>query len=237
MNIVLVAKDPAHGAVKTRLQAGGVYAPHLAAEVAEAMLRCIAARLRRLPGRLVLAVSPDGTGPDLAARLGIEDTECLDQGDGDLGERLDRLWRQVGVDTPVAFFGGDSPDVPDAALAGISGALARADVAVGPTADGGYWTLAAASYRPEVIRNIDWGSGHVYDQTCRMAAETGLVVAPLPIWHDVDRPQDVDELRLRLREHGSRGGGEQTGPTPLGRLAERLESLCSAISPLEGTTS
>ncbi len=233
---VLMVKDPSDGPVKTRLSTQGCYEPAVAAEMAEAMLRCTAARLARASRRLVLAVSPDGRGSQLAARLDL-DADVADQGTGDLGERLDRVWRVVGIDVPVAFFGADTPDVPDDHLRAIPSALRRADVAVGATADGGYWTLAAGAHHHEVITGIDWGSGGVYDQTLQRAVVAGLVVRPLPVWHDVDRPEDVDALRVRLRNLDAAFETPPIETAPLRRLAEQLDRICSSSPTRKGTTS
>ncbi len=234
---VLMAKDPAAGEAKTRLTADGTWSASDARILAEVMLRCVAMRLRDAAVRLVLAVTPDGEGERLAGRLGVGQVEVLDQGTGDLGRRLDRIWRQVGIDRPVAFFGGDSPDVPSHVLAEIPVVLERCDVAVGPTSDGGYWTLAAARHRPEVLVDVDWGSTHVYDQTRRNATAAGLVVETLPLWHDVDRPADVDALRLRVRAavHGSQGRPSETGP--LRWMAEQLDRLRPSSVQRESTPS
>ena len=234
---VLMAKDPAAGAAKTRLTADGTWSAADARILAEAMLRCVILRLRDAAARLVLAVTPDGEAERLADRLGVGRIEVLDQGAGDLGRRLDRVWRQVGIDGPVAFFGGDSPDVPAHMLAGIPCALERCDVAVGPTRDGGYWTLAAARYRPEVLLDIDWGSTHVYDQTRRNATKAGLVVETLPVWHDVDHPADVEALRQRVRAlgHGSKGPPSDTDP--LQWMAEQLDKFRLSNEPRESAPS
>jgi len=225
ITVVVMAKDPDAGPVKTRLLEA--YGPAATAAIAGAMLRCTVARLLSAGAELVLAVSPDGRAGDLARRLGATDARGVDQGPGNLGERLDREWRGLdrrGLDRPVAFFGGDSPDVPRVAVASIVPALAAAEVAIGPTADGGYWTLAARRHYPGLLTDIDWGGPDVYDQTCQRAVAAGLTCLTVPAWHDIDRPGDLDALRLRLREHVGTGG--EPDP-PLSDLAGQRERLCS----------
>ena len=172
---VVMARRPEAGLVKTRLTVGGDFDHRAAADLAWAMLRCT---FQRLAARteVLLAATPDGAGDEIRRTLALGSIRTVDQGSGDLGQRLDRVWRLVGPDRPIAFFGGDSPDVPAAALDAIAPALEQADIAIGPTADGGYWTLAAASYAPAVLRAVDWGGPCVYDQTRRQAEEAGLIV-------------------------------------------------------------
>jgi hypothetical protein len=220
---VLMAKDPRSTPVKSRLQRAGGLTPALAGEVAEAMLLCTAKRLAAAGG-LVLAVTPDGVGRSLAGRLGVEPRATIDQGPGDIGERLLRVWRRI--DGPVAFFGADSPDVPDSALAAIPVALRESDLAIGPTGDGGYWVLASGARREVILTRIDWGTDRVYDQTLCRAEVAGLRVRILPAWHDTDRPEDVDALRQRLRSPPD-GSTSLNDDAPLRRLAERLDHLCA----------
>ncbi len=232
---VLMAKDPAQGRAKSRLIDGG-WTPAEAAVVAEVMLRCVAQRLREAASRLVLAVTPDGDGPGLADRLGLDAGDVVDQGPGDLGSRLDRVWREAGTDGPVAFFGGDSPDVPSSSLAAIPPTLASCDVAMGPTGDGGYWTLAAWAHNPSLLSGIDWGSDQVYDQTRLQATGAGLVVGTLPLWHDVDHPGDVDALRERLRQLQTDPPGRPNMTDPLRWMAAQLDRLGPANEPPENTS-
>ena len=233
---VLVAKRPDPGSVKTRLVAGGAWSGEAAADLAWAMLRCTAQRLAAM-GRLVLAVAPDGCGQDVARRLGVASVPIVDQGTGHLGQRLERVWKLIEPQGPIAFFSGDCPDVPDEAVGEIAPALIECDLAVGPTDDGGYWTLAARTYQPAVLQEIDWGSDRVYDQTCQGAQAAGLVVHSLPLWHDVDRPEDVDLLHHRLQKLcGSRESG-LSAADPLKHLAQRLDVLLRPSPPPESATS
>jgi len=203
VHAIVMAKLPAPGRVKTRLVAAGLFGEGDAVEFAWALLRCTVARLaERMSVTVALACDVDDFESgvaDVRARLARPDLEVVDQGTGDLGRRLEHVWRSERfASTPVAFFGTDTPDVPVASLEAIPAALAEAEIAVGPTRDGGYWTLAAGRYRPEVVRRIDWGSESVYDQTRRRARDAGLTVSTLPPWYDVDLPEDVEDLRCRL---------------------------------------
>lgn len=231
---VIMAKRPEPGRVKTRLLAESLDASTVS-EIAWAMLRCT---VERLAARLevVLAVSPDGCGGPMAERLGYPSLATVDQGPGDLGQRLDRVWRRVTTVRPVAFFGADSPDVPEEAIhTRIPRALETCDLAVGPTHDGGYWTLAARAHYPQLLQGIDWGGDRVYDQTCQRAAEAGLSLESLPLWPDVDRLDDVIALRRRLAVWDQSPDATTAGGDALRRLARRLNDLCGPVPPPEGT--
>jgi rSAM/selenodomain-associated transferase 1 len=229
LTVVIMARRPRPGRTKTRLMEGGFLDPERAAAVAAAMLECSLARLIRAGGG-VLALDEEGSAPaaggawlaDAVAAHEAAGGRVIDQGTGDLGTRLDRVWRSVGPERPIAFFGADTPDVPDEILGAIVPALAGSDVAVGPTEDGGYWTLAARRHAPAVLARIDWGSESVYDQTRRRARASGLSFHELPAWCDVDRPADVRALHRRL---------VATSDPSLRRLADRLDELLDPDDP------
>ena len=204
-----MAKRAVPGRVKTRLI--GPLSADQAAAVHAAMLECVLRRVRaHVPGTPVLAldawpadadagapVEPAGDAV-VAALAGDSDWRVLDQGSGALGDRLNHVWSKLGGG-PVVFFGVDVPDVPSAALQGIVPALASHDAAIGPAADGGYWTLAAAQSQPALLEGIDWGTARVYHQTCDAAKRAGLRWCALTRWRDVDDSAGLTALQRRLR--------------------------------------
>ena len=198
-SVVVMGRSAVPGEVKTRLQAR--LSPTRAAAVHAALMRCV---LHRLPAwldadRFILALDDLGR-PEAAGEIPTPWTR-MHQGTGDLGERLDDVWQTIGAG-PVVFFGVDSPDVPGAALTELSHKVAadETDAAAGPVDDGGYWCLYGRRHQPALLEDIDWGSSQVYDQTRRAAASAGLNLAPLPPWHDVDDPDDLDQLRHRIAD-------------------------------------
>ncbi len=239
LTYVVMAKRPEIGRGKTRLARDRSICAADAVEINWAMLRCVVDRLAAC-GEVLLAVSPDGAGTEILERLNVDTPNMvltIDQGSGLLGERMDRIWRSIDRHRPIAFFGCDSPDVPDIGLEAVGAAFSSrgtVDVAVGPTVDGGYWTLAARCYFPQLLLGIDWGTEKVYDQTLIQAADQGLHVQHLPKWYDVDHPDDLAELRLRLaRRLGTREKKLDEDP-PLEVLARQLDSI---LGDYEGSDS
>jgi uncharacterized protein len=222
--VVVMAKRPAPGRVKTRLTSE--LSPVQAAEVHAAMLESVLSRVQAyLPGRWVLAL--DDASDDDASNKDLQHAdpslsvqippgwEIIDQGRGGLGERLSYVWRKIGKGRAV-FFGIDSPDTPAQALKSIWPALDRADAAVGPVDDGGYWCLAGRYFQPPLLTGIDWGSEAVYHQTREAAGKAHLRLLELPPWHDVDTPGDLHALQDRL--------GQADEPA-LTRLRQRLARI------------
>ncbi len=226
--LVVMAKPPVPGRVKTRLI--GPLTARQAAGVHAAMLECVLERLVEhiaTPSRWQPVVAMDT--PGLPAHGGSDNNshlddaltvppgwEVIDQGDGDLGQRLAHVWQTLGAG-PAVFFGVDSPDIPAVALRAVTEALTAAAVAIGPVEDGGYWALAGRRFEGCLLSGIDWGTGTVYHQTLSAAQRAGLAITELQTWHDVDTPEDLAQMRRRI--------WAATEPA-LQRLRYRLHELC-----------
>jgi len=226
LSIVVMAKRPAPGVVKTRLI--GPLTPQQAALTHCALRDATLNRLTRWANSqnqrptLILAE----TGPPVQDVQAFPEPSIaqawqrVEQGEGDLGQRIENVWRDIGRG-PTVFFGIDSPDVPCAALDAVIAAMADADAVLGPTRDGGYWCLAAGQPQPPLLRRIDWGSEQVYDQTHAAGRNAGLRTADAPMWHDVDDADDLAQLIARLNDPSF------TADEPaLMELRDRLQTIC-----------
>lgn len=205
-HVVIMAKPAVQGLVKTRLI--GELSPLQAAEVHLAMWRAVVERVTQAFAEegveLVVALAsieqPEQTQTGKTLVDLPSGWRTIDQGQGNLGDRLDHVWRALGRGR-ILFLGVDSPDVPlDALHSAWAGSSGGDEVAIGPVDDGGYWTLASGSYRPALVQGIDWGSAKVYDQTWQTAVRSGLKARRLLSWHDVDDHADLQALRGRLTD-------------------------------------
>ena len=124
-------------------------------------------------------------GPDLNYQL---------QPSGDLGDRLRRAFEiafQNGVKSIIAV-GTDVPGYTSKTFHQALKNLNNHDVALGPAIDGGYYLIGMKLFHPELFADIDWGTEHVYKQTCTIIKRLNLKLARLPQLSDVDRPNDLD---------------------------------------------
>lgn len=210
--LLVFGKLPAAGRVKTRL------APALGAEGAAALyaafLEDTAASARRVDGaevQLWLEAPGGGEGRDglegreagrrLARRLGLG---LRWQRGEELGERLRRAFARAfaeGADSAVAV-GSDHPTLPPARIEAAFRALTTAEVAIGPSEDGGYYLIGLS--RPawpraaELFRRIPWSTPRVLARTRAAVARLGLSTRELAPWYDVDVPRDLARLRRDL---------------------------------------
>src|SRR6266700_2520981 len=105
------AKYPRSGQVKTRLAAAT--SPDFAAQVANAMLRDTLDRLAGIEAERWLAYAPADAGAAMT-EIARDRYRLTLQGDGDLGQRLDRFYRQhlrSGTQR-IVVIGSDSPTLP-----------------------------------------------------------------------------------------------------------------------------
>jgi hypothetical protein len=183
--LVVMAKAPVAGRVKTRLAAG------LGVATAVRFARaCTATLLRRvaIDGRwhTTVAVTPDAGRFSRIWPPGL----ALDrQGGGDLGARMQRIFERA-APGPVAIVGGDVPDIARAHVVAAFRLLGRHDAVFGPAADGGYW-LIGMKRRPHVLRpfgGVRWSSPHALADT--LANLRGQSVAYVATLSDVDTPAD-----------------------------------------------
>ncbi len=196
MKVVVFAKAPIPGQVKTRLAAALGAAG--AAELHRRLVRhTLEKALTAGVGPVELCCAPHarhGFFADCAAAYGVTLTE---QGEGDLGARMSRVFERG---APAVLIGCDAPALTADDIAAAARALAAADVALTPAEDGGYMLIALRAPAPEIFADIEWGGSDVARRTRDRIAASGLTLHELPMRWDVDRAADL----ARLAEHDAR---------------------------------
>jgi len=193
--VCIFAKPPEPGRVNTRL------APALgdagAASLARAFLEDTLALVTGTPwARPLLATT--GPMPDDLAHA--RDVERWDQGDGDLGDRMERVLRRALEAHPAAIaLGVDAPTLDRTTLDRIREAVDTHDAAIGPTPDGGYYTLALRRCEEGLLRGLPWSAPTTRARTRAQLERHGYSVAILDERFDVDEPADLDRLIDALR--------------------------------------
>ncbi len=190
-HLLVMAKQPRIGRVKTRLGAG--IGAMEATRAYRIMLAETLNTLSRDP-RWQTWVAVSGVH-ELHARVWPENLNLVDQGTGDLGDRMQRMFNTLPIG-PVVIIGSDIPNIERADIANAFHQLGRHDAVFGPAPDGGYW-LVGQSRRRTVLKmfdNVRWSSQHALADT--MANLQGASVALLRQLADVD---DAASYRNWLR--------------------------------------
>ncbi|HSE69714.1 MAG TPA: DUF2064 domain-containing protein [Nocardioidaceae bacterium] len=196
--VLVVAKAPVPGRVKTRLAAS---------EGAEGAARlALAALLDTLEvcelvfgvHRCHLALDGDleqVTGIDLEARL---DGWTLHRQRGEeLGERIANAHRDVhlAAGAPVVQLGMDTPHVSAAVLAGVADRVTRTRRPVlGLAADGGWWVLATGTADDvHGLEAVPMSTPETGRATLALLHRTAGDVADAPVIRDVDEVSDAED--------------------------------------------
>ena len=223
--VVVMAKEPEPGRVKTRL------CPPLSAQMAarchEAFVTDTLRRIRlatELNGRVdrELAVAPSDSAPRLRALAAATGWRCVEQVGADLGSRMRALLASaVAHGAWVVLVGSDSPDLPIARVSQAFLALEDAEVVLGPATDGGYYLIGCRGHVPDVFGpGIRWGSPSVFSDTVARLDATGTATAILEPWPDIDDWQDLIALAARLRAVAGNGDDDLAPRSTAGMLAE-----------------
>jgi uncharacterized protein len=193
-DLIVIAKEPIPGRVKTRLTPP--YTAEQAAALAEASLRDTIdtiARARAGARTLALQGRPNSWLPP-----GFN--VIPQRGDG-LDERLAYAFDDAYAGRPLVLIGMDTPQVTTSLLERAGAALRNRDAVIGPSTDGGFWLLGLARPDARLLRGVPMSRSDTgRSQLARLHA-AGLKVALLPTLTDVDTAADAAEVAA-LAPHG-----------------------------------
>lgn len=200
--LLVIAKEPVPGRVKTRLTPP--FTPAGAAALAEAALADTLAAVAAAPARRRVLVLEGRPGPWLPPGF-----EVVPQCAGSLDLRLAAAFGAC--DGPALLIGMDTPQVTPGLLDVDWSAYGAW---FGPAVDGGFWALGLSDPDPALLRGVPMSvpeTGAVQYERLRAA---GLRTGRLPVLRDVDTAEDA-----RLVAAGA----------PAGAFAARLAELTRPV--------
>ncbi|MGW0787863.1 TIGR04282 family arsenosugar biosynthesis glycosyltransferase [Streptomyces sp. NPDC002911] len=205
--LLVIAKEPVPGRVKTRLTPP--FSPGEAAELAAAALEDTLRTVLILPALRRVLVLEGSPGPWMPRGFDV-----VPQRAGTLDERIAAAFGACAG--PALLIGMDTPQITSALLAPAlsPGGWDGCDAWFGPAEDGGFWALGLAAPDPGLVRGVPMslpGTGGL--QRARLT-DAGLTVRDLPPLRDVDTAEDA----LRV-----------AATAPHGRFAAALSRLGGAV--------
>ena len=120
------------------------------------------------------------------AALG-EDIRIVEQGDGDLTDKLSR------VPAPAIVIGSDCPGLTPAILCAARDRLMTDPMVIGPARDGGYYLLGYNKVSDFAFTDMEWSTDTVFAETLKRFVEQGIQPAVLPELGDVDTAEDLKD--------------------------------------------
>jgi rSAM/selenodomain-associated transferase 1 len=223
--LVIMAKAPRPGAVKTRL------VPSLSPAAVAAFYRCLLddtlALARSLSDVEVAIMCPESDVNELAHLAGNQASVLAQKGEG-LAAGLTSVFARfaVGHQRRTIAFNSDSPHLPRAVLEDAFETLAAHDVVVGPTHDGGYYLVGAKAFHPTLFAHDGMGTSSALDRLLSRTRALELSVGFAVPFYDVDVADDLTRLAAELH----------LAPTRAPRTARWLEEWEFAVPHLRTGT-
>jgi uncharacterized protein len=201
--LVIMAKAPRPGAVKTRL------ASSLSPEAAVAFYRCLlddTLELARSLGDVEVAIMcPASDVNELTqlagAQLSNNEANVVAQEGEGLAAGLTSVFAHFaeGHQRRIIAFNSDSPHLPRSVLEDAFETLAADDVVVGPTHDGGYYLVGAKASHPTLFASDGMGTSSALERLLSHARALELSVAFAASFYDIDVADDLTRLAEELR--------------------------------------
>lgn len=196
--LVIMAKAPRPGAVKTRLESS------LSTEAITDFYRCLLddtlTLARSLSDVRVAVMCPESDVNELTRLAGNEASVVAQEGEG-LAAGLTSVFIHFAErhQRRVIAFNSDSPHLPRLVLEGAFETLAAHDVVVGPTHDGGYYLVGAKASYPSLFSGDGMGTSSALERLLSRARALDLSVAFADPFYDIDVADDLTRLAEELR--------------------------------------
>jgi uncharacterized protein len=198
--LVIMAKAPRPGAVKTRLT------PSLSPAAVTDFYCCLLddtlalARSLKLGGVEVAVMCPESDVDELAQLAGKAASVVPQKGEG-LAAGLDSVFAHFaeGHQRRIIAFNSDSPHLPRSVLEDAFETLAAHDVVVGPTHDGGYYLVGAKASHPTLFAGDGMGTSSALERLLSRARALELSVGFAYPFYDIDVADDLTRLAEELR--------------------------------------
>jgi uncharacterized protein len=196
--LVIMAKAPKPGTVKTRLSRG------LPPPAVTALYRCLledtVALSTSLTGVEVAVMCPEPDRDELADLLGQAVQIVAQEGEG-LAAGLTSVFRHftAGGRQHVVAFNSDSPHLAPSVLDSAFALLATHDVVVGPTHDGGYYLVGAKVAHPSLFEGDGMGTRSALDRLLARTKALDLSTGFTEPFYDIDVADDVIRLARELQ--------------------------------------
>lgn len=196
--LVIMAKAPRPGAVKTRLT------PSLSPEAVTAFYCCLLedtlALARSLEDVEVAIMCPDSDVNELA-RLAGKEVSVVAQKDEGLAAGLTSVFAHFaeGHQRRTIAFNSDSPHLPRSVLEDAFETLTADDLVVGPTYDGGYYLVGAKAFHPALFARDGMGTSSALERLLSRARALELSVGLADPFYDIDVAEDLTRLAAELR--------------------------------------
>ena len=195
--LVIMAKAPKPGGVKTRLMPG--LSPEAVIDFYCCLLDDTLTLARSLSDVEVAIMCPESDVNELSQMAGREARVVAQKGEG-LAAGLTSVFAHfTESQRRTIAFNSDSPHLPGSVLEDAFETLAEHDVVVGPTHDGGYYLVGAKASHPTLFARDGMGTSSALERLLSRTRALELSVGLAPPFYDIDVADDLTRLARELR--------------------------------------
>jgi uncharacterized protein len=212
--VIVFAKEPVLGKVKTRLQ------ERFPAETVLALYQSFVLDTLAMVGKISCTdkwVFFESWGKKARfLRRHAPDFSFRPQRGENLGERLAHACKHFRPthDFPIVIIGTDTPHLSQRAITKTFRLLINHEAVIGPAKDGGFYLLGLRIFKEEIFDGVSWSTNKVLRQMLRNFKKQNLCFHLLPVEFDIDKPTDLvrlvkshrplpKNLRLTIRQNPS----------------------------------
>jgi uncharacterized protein len=193
--LVMFVKYPEKGKVKSRLSQH--WDEDIVVRLYRAFIEDLLDRLSRGDYQFRIAYHPIERKNDFIKQFG-NFFSYIPQTGTDLGEKMNNTFSRCFLEgfRSAVIIGSDSPDLPHQIIKEAFHVLEKNDAVIGPSYDGGYYLIGfrREAFSPRAFNGIAWSTDSVFKKTLQILQDEGIHVHVLPVWRDIDRPEDIAAL-------------------------------------------
>jgi rSAM/selenodomain-associated transferase 1 len=196
--LVIMAKAPRAGSVKTRLSA--CFSPQQTTELYACLLNDTIALAQALPQVEIAIMCPETDVQDLSRSV-TEAIPIVPQTGRGLAAALTSVFAHFANSggRRVMAFNSDSPHLPASVLENAFDVVENCDLVVGPTHDGGYYLVGAKASHPALFQDDGMGTTNALESLMAHARKLSLSVGFTDPFYDVDVASDLSRLAAELQ--------------------------------------
>lgn len=191
--LIIIAKYPEEGTVKTRLK--GVLSDQERLKLYVTLLTHTVEKLRAIRGvNTFIAFAPEGSHEYFSQfNVGL-----ISLHKGDLGIRMFEAFKEVfdkGYQK-AALVGADIPDLSASIILSAMNILSDNDLVYGPAKDGGYYLVGMSRLIREVFEDVPWSSDQTLKKSILKAEQYNYSVDFTETLSDIDTIDDLKRAGL-----------------------------------------
>lgn len=198
--LIIFAKAPVPGTVKTRLQAD--LGAEKTVEAYKSFVTGLTSQCARLKGvDRFLGCAPSKDHPFLKEAAARNGMHMFNQKGNTLGERIFNALTYCSKKgySQIVLIGTDSPSMPMEFIKKAFASLEKNDLVIGPCFDQGLYLIGAVKEKvTKLARAVKIDTGKDVSMILKDVPEKGFRLAMLPFWYDIDTIKEYEFLKLHL---------------------------------------